>query len=293
MFWYSSILAYLFFFFQVDKFVFSMQKMDGDGRPQVVTAWTSLLKHNSTEFNFKDFIDQFYHPVVSMLSRKPEPRINDEVQRILHLSDHTKKIDWYLYQNHIEIRVSGCTLAPYKLPKYLPVRIFSLEYIRHMINSDDIHFVSVKKMQQLRIKGQIGSFICNNHSAREEANRLLKEMKFFLSFPWHYDPCGIIFEMRLKNENIPYVHEYGPEVEKFANHTVWEPNIWLKQNNRIPRSLYRKQPHNRFRKRKGLGNIYLHLSLRCRRKNSNCIPRSLKPFQLLTRLGKRKSRLLQ
>jgi hypothetical protein len=60
------------------------------------------------------------------------------------------------------------------------------------MNSDDIHFVSLKKKQQLRIKGQIGSFICNSRGAREEADRMLKEMKFFTSFTWHYDPCGII-----------------------------------------------------------------------------------------------------
>jgi hypothetical protein len=100
--------------------------------------------------------------MVSMLSGRPEPRINEEIQRILHLSDLAKTGDWYLYQNHTEIRVYGCELAPYKLPKYLPVRIFSLEYIRKMINSDDIHFVSLKKKQQLRIKGKIGSFICNS-----------------------------------------------------------------------------------------------------------------------------------
>jgi hypothetical protein len=44
---------------------------------------------------------------------------------------------------------------PYKLPKYFPVRIFSLEYIRQMINSDDIHFVAFKKKQQLRIRGRL------------------------------------------------------------------------------------------------------------------------------------------
>jgi hypothetical protein len=153
MFWYSSILEYLFVLFQADKFIFSMQKMDGDGRPQAVTAWTSLLKKNSTDFSFKEFIDQFYHPVASMLSGRPEPRINDEVQRILHLSDQTNMGDWYLYQDYTEIKVYRCELALYKLPKYLPVRIFSLEYIRKIINSDDIHFVSLKKKQQLRIKG--------------------------------------------------------------------------------------------------------------------------------------------
>jgi hypothetical protein len=162
MFRFSSILAYMFIFFQADKFSFSMQKMDKDGRPQVVTTWTSLLRHNSTEFNFKQFIERFYHPVVSMLSGRLELIINEELQRILNLSYLAKTGDRYLYQDHTEIRVYGCELAPYKLPKYFPVRIFALEYIRQMINSDDIHFVSLKKKQQLRIKGKIGSFICNS-----------------------------------------------------------------------------------------------------------------------------------
>jgi hypothetical protein len=93
-----------------------------------------------------------------------------------------------------------------------------------MIKSDDIHFVSLKKKQQLRIKGQTGSFICNSRGTREEEDKLLREMKFFVSFTWHYDPCGIISEMRIKNKNIPYVHICRPEVEEFANQTEWEPN---------------------------------------------------------------------
>ena len=73
MFKYSSILAYMFVYFQADRFNFSMQKMDADGKPQPVTAWTSLLKHNFVEYDFTTFIDQFYHPVVSMLRGMPEP----------------------------------------------------------------------------------------------------------------------------------------------------------------------------------------------------------------------------
>jgi len=87
-----------------------------------------------------------------MLNNRIEPIINKEVQRIIHLSDMAKTGDWYLYQNHTEIRVYGCELPPYKLPKYLPLVIFALEYIRQMTNFIDIHFVSGKKKQQLRIK---------------------------------------------------------------------------------------------------------------------------------------------
>jgi hypothetical protein len=179
------------------------------------------VRKNSTEFSFKHFIDQFYHPVVCMLNNRMEPRINEEVQRIIHLSDLAKKGDWYLYQNHTEIRVYGCEFPPYKLPKYLPVRIFALEYIKQMINSDDIHFVSFKKKQQLKIKIQIGSFICNSRAAGEEANNLLKQMDFSLNFPWNYDPFGIISKIRLKQKTSPYAHVPKPEIEKFMNHTDW------------------------------------------------------------------------
>ena len=50
------------------------------------------------------------------------------------------------------------------------------------MNSDDIHFVPFKKKQQLWLKGQIGSFICNNRGAGDEADKLLREMKFQVSF---------------------------------------------------------------------------------------------------------------
>ena len=87
---------------------------------------------------------------------------------IIHNRFRKKKKD------HTEIRVYGCDLAPYKMSKYLPVKIFALKYIRHMINSDDIHFVAFKKKQQLRIKGHTGSFIFNIQATGEEENKMLK-----------------------------------------------------------------------------------------------------------------------
>jgi hypothetical protein len=93
MFQYSSVPVYMFVFYQEYKFLFPMQKLDQDGKPQSVTSWTSLLRRNSTEFSFKQFIEQFYHPVVNVLSGRQEPRINDKIQRILHLSNLAKTGD--------------------------------------------------------------------------------------------------------------------------------------------------------------------------------------------------------
>jgi len=49
-------------------------------------------------------------------------------------------------------------------------------------------------------------------------------MKFHISFSWHYDPCGIIEEMRFKNKSSPYTHVPKPEIEKYMNQIEWEAN---------------------------------------------------------------------
>jgi hypothetical protein len=63
---------------------------------------------------------------------------------------------------------------------------------------------------------------------------MLREMKLFMSFPWYYDPCGIILEMRVKKKNIPYIHEYRPKVDKFANQKAWEPNTLVEVQQQDP-----------------------------------------------------------
>jgi len=44
------------------------------------------------------------------------------------------------------------------------------------------------------------------------------------SFPWHYDPCGIIAETILKKIISSYAHVPKPDIDKFMNHTEWEEN---------------------------------------------------------------------
>jgi hypothetical protein len=127
-----------------------------------------------------------------MLRVRPEPRINDKVQRILHLLNHTKTGDWYLYQDHTEIRVYGCELAPYKLPKYLLVRMFSLEYIRQMINSDHIHFVSLKK--KATAQNQRADWVLHLQQSKyrgrsrqaAEGNEILHEFDMALRSMWDH-----------------------------------------------------------------------------------------------------------
>jgi len=63
--------------------------------------------------------------------------------------------------------VYGCQLTPYKLPKYLPTKIFAIDYTRQIKNLDDVNFLSARKKTQFKIKNQLGPFICNNKESGE------------------------------------------------------------------------------------------------------------------------------
>ena len=110
--------------------------MDIEENPLSVIFWTSLTRKESSEFTFADFADNFIHPLINMLTNTEHPRISDEMKKILQLSEHTRTGDWYLYEKHTKISVIGSNMLPYKLPKYVPMRVFSLEYIKQILNSD-------------------------------------------------------------------------------------------------------------------------------------------------------------
>ena len=102
--------------------------------------------------------------------------------------------------------------------------ILSLEYIRQMINMDDLHFFSGKIKSQFNIKSKTGSFICNTRFAGIEADTLLKNMNFHPRFTWSYDPFGIISNLRVELKTTPYNHTPRLEIEKFMNQEQWTEN---------------------------------------------------------------------
>ena len=97
------------------------------------------------------------------------------------------------------------------------MRIFSLEYFREIINSDEVNFLTIRKKTYLKMKNQLGPFICNNREAGPEADKMLQQMKFKNSFMWQYDPHGVINKLRLNVKLGPFIHHPRPDIEMFAN----------------------------------------------------------------------------
>ena len=134
---YTSYIYHLFLFYQPDSFSIPLKKLNAQGNPRSVVFWTSVFHYISeSPYTYCEFIDLFIHPAMTLLYGVPPPRLTDDMQRILHLSKSYSIGDWYFYQHHTVIRIYGCELNPYRLPRYVPMRLFALEYFRQFGNAD-------------------------------------------------------------------------------------------------------------------------------------------------------------
>lgn len=159
---YSSYIYHLFMYYQPDCFQCPIKRLDSKGERRYVIFWTSVFHEvQNSPYSYCEFIDLFVYPVSCLLRRTPPARLSYDMQKILQLSKNYKIGDWYFYQNHTIIRMYGYELCPNRLPRYVPMRLFALEYYKQLINSDLTHFHSTKKKAQLKYKDQLGPFLMN------------------------------------------------------------------------------------------------------------------------------------
>ena len=149
-----------------------------EGQPLSVVFCTSLLRKEGSQHNYKYFSDLFIRPAMNLLHKLEQPRVSEEMKRILQLSEQSKVGDWYLYEKHTELRIFGTILFPFKLPKFLTIRVFALQYLRQILNVDVINFMASKKKTQFKLKNKIGPFIVNKRDAEKEIARIFSEYKF-------------------------------------------------------------------------------------------------------------------
>ena len=161
---------------------------------------------------------------MTLLLGTPPPRLTDEMQKILQLSKAYSIGDWYFYQHHTVIRMYGCELAPYRLPRYVPMRLFALEYFRQFGNVDQVHFHSKNKNVQLKVRNELGPFLYNKREEGwKEADRILEALQLQTSFCWvPYYPNHFITLRRVKYKLGSYDHIRLPHIEKYANLLSWK-----------------------------------------------------------------------
>ena len=80
---YSSVLFHMFLYFWFEKFAINLQKLDVEGNPHSVIFWTPLIRKDFTQSTFTEFIDPYIHPIVNLLKRSMQPRIGEDIKKVL------------------------------------------------------------------------------------------------------------------------------------------------------------------------------------------------------------------
>jgi len=131
---YTTFIYHLLLYYHPIFFIFPIRKLDAKGERRSIIFWTSVFHRIvETPYTYCEFIDLFIHPASTLLIGNSLPRLSHDIRKILQLLKNYRIGDWYFYQDHTEIRIYGCELCPYKLPRYAPMRLFALEYFRQLL----------------------------------------------------------------------------------------------------------------------------------------------------------------
>jgi len=162
---YQSYLVHLLMFTQAFHFLHLRLKFEHEiGNPVSVIHCKSLIKKKTLNVGFLEYIDQLISKSYHIIHHKIPPRIFLDYKTLLQLSLDKRVGDYYIFENYTKIKVYGSDLRPFLLPIFLTPKIFVLEYIRKILNLDDIHFVSRKYKANFKLKKEVGPFIFNTKS---------------------------------------------------------------------------------------------------------------------------------
>ena len=116
--------------------------------------------------------------VYKMLFNEELARVLDEMKCLMQPSPEDRIGDWFLHKDSTVLRVYGFTGKPYKLPTFLTSRIFSLEFMRQRLQSEEEHFGAFKKSSNIKFPLKVGSFIFKTKGALVFIEKLLENMDF-------------------------------------------------------------------------------------------------------------------
>lgn len=118
----------------------------------------NLVLEESTSISFLEFTNKIMAKVYYLFFKEELPRVSEEMRNKLQLS--TNPIgDWFLFRDHMIIRVYGFIGTPYILPTFMTSSLFSLEYIRQRLFTKKEQSLKAKKGCNIKFHYAIGPFV--------------------------------------------------------------------------------------------------------------------------------------
>ena len=97
------------------------------------------------------------------------------MKTLLQLSPERRVGDWFLSEYSTVIRVCGFTHQPYVLLMFLKLRMFTLEVIRKRLTTKDEHFISFRKLTDIKFPWTVFPFTVKKKSALPMVENFLME----------------------------------------------------------------------------------------------------------------------
>jgi len=97
---------------------------------QSMFFWTDIIRIDARNEGLYYFASSFPSIVYSIINSSLAPALLPKVQYFLQVSKDVKVGYWFSFQDHVEIRLYGAEFEPYRSPNFVPMMMFSLEFIR-------------------------------------------------------------------------------------------------------------------------------------------------------------------
>jgi len=109
-------------------------------------------------FSHDEFINNIMSNIYELIYEDRFPRVIEDMRKALQLKKGKTTGDWFLYWNHIVIRVYGFCGLHFTLLTFLTPRIFYLEFSRQGIAVEELHFTRAHKTSNLKFPFTLGPF---------------------------------------------------------------------------------------------------------------------------------------
>ena len=119
-------------------------------------------KEGKTSATWFKYVVEIMYVAYSVLLGRELERMSTDIKPYLQLGEVVKRGDWYLGLNYIGIRLYGIETTPYKMSKLLTPRLFMLEYLRQMVEVDDLHFIKSRKKGRIVFPISMGGYVLND-----------------------------------------------------------------------------------------------------------------------------------
>ena len=133
------------------------------------------------------------------------PRVFKEMKDTLQ-SDLEPTRDWFIFKDHIVLRIYGFEEPPYVFPFFLTEILFALEFMRQRLHSEKENFLKVKKGCNIKFHYTNGPFVIKSSQVLPVIEKILKSMSLQEASKINYDPKGIIARRRLDNKCPTFRH---------------------------------------------------------------------------------------